>query len=1624
VPKGESANYLELVKALQDATKQGSTGFKSILPKVFPGLCKFSDLPPTVIPLLIAVMKLPDKKDESIRKLQRIAFYLLQVSFSPGSAGTPQPYAVQSGNVAQRDLPPMALASGSWADAKTQDTTLARQRLALRLLAAMARAATDASASGGNYAVNELSAVVESILKGPMSAQPVAKRKSGLFSVVSRDSKSTKDGSHHSANPDAMRATLPAIRVGLVPHPSSMMDVLYAGYDGLTSPDPLVVRHALALVAAHALQDPVDAASRTSKILMATLNANAQGGLLFTASVPSGKSPKKNLKAPQSTMALEDPYARIYLSRLCSAVVHSDHFSVVANRTQAAPYWLALVLLATRDPVDLVVMESTRQLAGMPPQRIACLSGSFPSANPLQDSLARPGVSLKAGLASAESCSPFSPTAAAFSRAARKTEAQAAEAGAVKIRAWMMILKETQRSTLPPDLMPPSKPAGASAPPPQVERADKPSETLIACVTSRLRSALKSRSAPLICTAARTAAALCEARALAVETYGTQAQGGAVVIRAMELLQKDLVAVAEAQGSPQQCSAALVALLWMQLDSQASLLTPLVMYQLISSGASARPWPSALVARVLDCLMARLIASHSLAPLLLKSSVAVAAAAPSHVNSDQLTLLWSAALQCGPAGRVAAVHAAFELLDSPPPPICTQPPVSGPHEQHVAAAARRESAAWSHLNRISVWWLGANANMAAGEIVWSPHRQPMPDVSLSEPSLEVLAKAGERSLLLTGVISQLQRGLMVGSWEVRVAAAQAIGKVAIRSPEPYRLQCYSILKAVVANSIHEDDPLGLTSTTKPILRILDACYSSACVLETCIARWGDSPASWPQQHIDSLCARHQELLTDISSKVCYVPLSSFLPLGPASLPLVRHMLTRRQGEQAQSELDAFIPSTAPSAASGIEGSGLEELLDDAGDTTPVPGSVSATDNESELFQREDSIPVASDEDSPRSPSALDGSLGDHLVPQKMEAVGAAGGPQRAIVIQSYNPCGDLEDELEVEEDEELSVIEEAQPGWCRVRTLDGETGVVPESHLQIMAAELPEAGDHASMMPSLSAGLSTTATPLVKEPSIGTTLSCKQSLELGVDDEEGEVAALAIGGGAAVLAARSVRESDLSSFEFDSPSSKAAMLKQADVEQSEAEAPESDFSQGLFGSGTDLAALSHGSFSSPISKKASSAWDGGSVIAEPCLEVGAAVAVDTRSAGLGESGDLSFSVALDSGDAQLAGPVVPSGFGGDQPDSALSGASEASNAHPPSAVTASENVLPSSIASSPISSQPADPFFSELEAPPPNHSAESFPLGIGPADPFEAPADHFKPISSAEPSSSADFFAAPGGGFGDAQDPFQGNAFEAPTPESPPPPAAVSSVEQPTAAGTSEWANFGGSPDPKGLASAEGEFVDFGTMAAAPASQQPPGAAESFAPSTAAVLSCAEELSGEPSPFGDDPWVNIPTGGDAWVNVPTGGASSSVAEAPHPNGKQSGCTATVRYAFDAQEAGEISVSQDDIVKVVEGGLGAPPQSGWTKVETSSGGTGVVPTDYLRFSTTGGSAGSGSAARVASFPCPATVQYDFMGEAEGELTVTVGQGLVVLSELDGWFEVRRQADGAAGLVPASFLQVAR
>ena len=72
-----------------------------------------------------------------------------------------------------------------------------------------------------------------------------------------------------------------------------------------------------------------------------------------------------------------------------------------------------------------------------------------------------------------------------------------------------------------------------------------------------------------------------------------------------------------------------------------------------------------------------------------------------------------------------------------------------------------------------------------------------------------------RKPLMAAVLSHLHHSALSQPWGIRVAAVQAIAKVAVRSEEPYKLQGYAILKSLSApDYISDPDATGELSRYK------------------------------------------------------------------------------------------------------------------------------------------------------------------------------------------------------------------------------------------------------------------------------------------------------------------------------------------------------------------------------------------------------------------------------------------------------------------------------------------------------------------------------------------------------------------------------------------------------------------------------------------------------------------------------------------------------------------------------------------------------------------------------------------------------------------------------------------
>jgi hypothetical protein len=337
-----------------------------------------------------------------------------------------------------------------------------------------------------------------------------------------------------------------------------------------------------------------------------------------------------------------------------------------------------------------------------------------------------------------------------------------------------------------------------------------------------------------------------------------------------------------------------------------------------------------LLAAVLRCARA----SPSQAPLFLEYASGIVGIAPAAVDLSKVTALWNAACENGKssAGKNAALVAALAALRSPLPPSVLSK--SGASYQQTLRAAKSD-AGWTAFVATAAWWLGEHANDLCEEYVGKPvkamvlkgsHLNDNRDVDsdVDEDEMEDTPKKNDlkridlsklldlhagRVPALSIIISTLHDVILSGTWQLRAAAGRAIGKIAIRSGEPYRLQCYGILVSISTGS-QGQDPLGLRGVTAPSLAALDYLYGSQAVIERLWLEYGDKPEEWPEEIVDSVSRRAKSLHDLVEKTVCAVPKAKFAILGAKSVAILSH-----------------VEEDGPAYASFLESNAVEKVID-------------------------------------------------------------------------------------------------------------------------------------------------------------------------------------------------------------------------------------------------------------------------------------------------------------------------------------------------------------------------------------------------------------------------------------------------------------------------------------------------------------------------------------------------------------------------------------------------------------------------------------------------------------------------------------------------------------------------
>jgi hypothetical protein len=614
--------------------------------------------------------------------------------------------------------------------------------------------------------------------------------------------------------------------------------------------------------------------------------------------------------ALHEVLQIHDVLARVYLARLCYILSRAR---VLDERPEVKGQFTTILYQLLLDPSERVCFEA-----------ISCVLGKFDASESLEDRANGWGL-----LTTAILKFPEPPSVSA------KDASGAAKDGASK------------------DGIPPRGPKDRQAPRP---RRPQP---LIKLVMRRLESALKSSSRPVLHGAVRIVQELGKSRASAVAIRGYtvddmvqqdesminptadlhkvddeagDAEAGhrrtvSMSAGGKETISSMLASLVEGVRTTTACecvyvrAAAIKALIWMQNPYE-----PVEELKAIITGELADPsWPAALLNDIMLTLHARFKATPEMAVILLDISRLFATKVPGKIDSDVLQLLWKTCLVgSGADGKHNALEAVTVVLDLPPPQ-----PLQMVGGRATDRADPKSAIALQRLVQAAVWFLGENANYAAGEYAWESATSPSTALMMLDGD-KMVAAASSRNPTLVGAITRLQRCAISGSWEVRIIAAQALVTVAIRSGEPYRLQIYEFLhtlaqgrtreKVIGAEATNGEDQgasgTGLSSIIAPMLRVLDEVYKGQDQFVKDMREHDNAKREWTDDDLKRLYDSHERLL-DLVSLYCYVPRSKYLPLGPTSAKLIN--LYRNEHR-----IDANAGYNDPAVATGIS-----DLLDGA-----------------------------------------------------------------------------------------------------------------------------------------------------------------------------------------------------------------------------------------------------------------------------------------------------------------------------------------------------------------------------------------------------------------------------------------------------------------------------------------------------------------------------------------------------------------------------------------------------------------------------------------------------------------------------------------------------------------------
>ena len=794
---------------------------------------------------------------------------------------------------------------------------------------------------------------------------------------------------------------------------------------GVMSPDPVGARHALAIAEEISVKSPTVVQKELGPLMELTIKVYAEEG-------PGKCFP------PACGITLVDTLARTHLARICAYLVNSDQGSLDPTSQSGKPFWDMLTLMISRDPSDTVRFVALQALAG--------------------------------GVVS-QSESVLGPTSLGKGRDDAVLQQRRA-------RAWRVLVAQAGVEVRIPGI--------TESNPIELKFIDLVGRLVLLALNKPVKKARFSVAADIVACMAKSCLAFQVSSGNKQTTYPE-------VDRVMNILAKELGSLIESPLSGGQRAACIEALLYLQAAGFPVSLHASSFTLVGAEGGSGGAQDSLLVA-VLRCARS----CPGQAPLFLEYASGVVGIAPEAVDLKKVVALWNAACDSEnkAAGKKSALVAALSALRSPLPPSAMS---KAGALYHRALAAARSDAGWTSFVATAAWWLGEMANQLCGEkcgsVVDSILLRAAHDTADATSSDDDSVKDNEeekenedrsqqqldrrtlidahsnRSPSLSVIISALSDIILGGNWQLRSAAARAIGKIAIRSGEPYRLQCYGILRSVSTGS-NGQDSLGLKGVVSQAIHALDEIYGSQAVIDSLWDKHGDDLDEWPVEILESIARRVQYLNTLIESTVCSLPKSAFNILGVKAQKICTQYYD--EGEDQDQMTNVAAPQKdGDSALKSKKSKEIEDILsfggtDDSFNFTQKFEKRRDKDIEIESLLTKDDAShaaweaLAEEQKGGRRDDTMNAFAdnaqpsGAEFSPKSSEYGGSphqtsidASSVRHGKMIHTFIAAPNNPEELSIFEGDAVEVLDLSLEGWALVKDPNGHQGLVPRSYVSV-----------------------------------------------------------------------------------------------------------------------------------------------------------------------------------------------------------------------------------------------------------------------------------------------------------------------------------------------------------------------------------------------------------------------------------------------------------------------------------------------------------------------------------------------------------------------------------------------